>query len=76
MNRRLLTNLCGSLSLASLLLACGWAYWDAQPTSDAWICDCPEQVPTPISPGQKVKVGFRLKNTSRRSLRILGTVVC
>lgn len=76
MNRRLRTNLWESLSLASLLLACGWACWNPQPAPYAWICDCPEQTLAGISPGQKVKVGFRLKNTSRRSLRILGTVVC
>jgi len=76
MNQRLLIYGCGCLFLAGLLLAGGWMYGEPQTSGDAWTLDRTEQTLSSVSPGQEVKVAFRLKNTSRRPLRIVGGSSC
>jgi len=75
-NRRLLAYSSGSLLIASLFLAGGWLCCDTQPPGYAWVLDRTEQVLSGVAAGQEVKVKFLLKNTSRRSLRLLGGEAC
>ena len=76
MKRRFPLYIGGALLLVGLLLAGGWAYWDNQTPRDSWVLDRTEQVLSAITPGQQVKAPFRLTNSSRRSLRILGSDAC
>lgn len=76
MNHRLPHYLGISLLVAGLLLAAGWMYWESQTSGDAWIIDRTEEMIADVSPGQEVKIVFRLHNSSRRSLRIVGSSTC
>lgn len=76
MKPRFFTVVCGVLLVPGLLLAAGWFYWDTEPSSDAWSLDPPEQILSGVSRDEEVRTSFRLKNTSRRSLRILGVAAC
>ncbi|HEY7314872.1 MAG TPA: hypothetical protein VH643_36335 [Gemmataceae bacterium] len=76
MKPRFHTILCGCLLILGLLLAAGWFYWDTKAPPDAWVLDLSEQILSGISPDQEVSASFHLKNTSRRSLRILGGSAC
>jgi hypothetical protein len=77
MKRCLLTCVCAFLLFVGLFLATGWSSRDGQPPSDAWVCfDQPERILFGISPGQDVNVAFRVKNTSRRPLRVFGGEAC
>ena len=76
MNRRLPPYVSGSALLAGLLLGAVWTYQATQPPGEAWMPDRSEQVLCDVSIGQELNVAFRLKNTSRRRLRILGAEAC
>lgn len=76
MNSRVPISIIFGLLAAALFLAAGWAYWKQEPAGDAWIVEQPERIVSRPTPGEKLRIDFVLRNTSSRSLRILGVEVC
>lgn len=64
------------LLCAGALGAVACYLWDSPPPGAAWTLDHPEQVLAAATPGQEIQVPFRLKNTSRQPLRLVGGYVC
>jgi len=75
MNARVLISVVGPL-LTGSLLAGGWAYWNKEPSGDAWVVEQPELIVSSPAPGQKLHVDFVLRNTSSRPRRIFGVEAC
>lgn len=59
-----------------LLLTSTWAYWNEQPTGDAWVVQEPEQRVSGATVGQKLRVAFILRNRASQPRRILGARAC
>lgn len=76
MNNRILFPLTEGVLILGLLLASVWAYWNEQPSSDAWDIEHPEQVVTGAAAGQELHVAFVLRNTASQPRRILGVEAC
>lgn len=74
-SRVTVSTLAGVLSIFGVFAA-GWAYWQTKPPAEVWVLDPRERILSDVLPGQDVRVDFRLKNTSGRSLQLLGGSAC
>lgn len=71
------TRICLSLfGILLLVLVGAWASWDDTSPRNAWILDDPVRILTDFTPQEKLDLPFRLRNTSRKPLRILGAGYC
>jgi hypothetical protein len=75
MTARIGTSLYGSL-LLTLVLAGAWASWEEDSPRDAWALDDPVRSVTAFAPQDTLTVSYRLRNTARVPLRILGASIC
>lgn len=66
---------CGVLLLVLTLIAV-WATWDDASRHDAWILDEPVRTISDFASREKVDASFRMRNTARVPLRILGASTC
>lgn len=66
---------CGVLFLV-LVLAGSWTWWKETSPHDAWTLEDPVRIITDFAPQEKMDVSFRLRNTARVPLRILGATAC
>lgn len=73
MTTRIRVSVCG---LLLLILAGVWASRIETSQRDAWTLDDPVRIITDFAPQEKVDVSFRLRNTARKPLRILGAGTC
>lgn len=66
---------CGMLLFALALIG-AWAAWEDASPRDAWTIDEPTRTLTDFTPREKMDASFRLCNTARVPLRILGAAAC
>lgn len=59
-----------------LALAGAWTWWEENSPRDAWTLDEPMRTLTDFTPREKMATSFRLRNTSRVPLQILGASTC
>jgi hypothetical protein len=76
MSKRVLFSLCEGGLIFGLILAAAWAYWNEQPSGNAWVVEQPEQTVSGSTIGEKLHVAFLLRNTSSQPRRILGVEAC
>jgi hypothetical protein len=66
---------CSVLFLAFALVG-AWASREGASPPDAWILDDPVRIITDFDPHEKSAISFRLHNTARVPLRIVGATAC
>lgn len=65
-----------SVLLIALALVGAWATWEGTSPRDTWILDDPVRIITHFDPHEKSDISFRLHNTARVPLRIVGAAAC